>query len=69
LLTLTGREREILNHVIAGKTSKEMGADLGVSPRTIEVHRGRVMTKLAVDSVAVLVRRYVQAGGALAGAA
>lgn len=69
LLTLTGREREILSHVIAGKTSKEMGADLGVSPRTIEVHRGRLMTKLDVDSVAVLVRRYVQAGDALAGAA
>ena len=53
---LTPRERDVMARVMAGKTNKDMARELGVSPRTIEVHRGRLMTKLGVDSVADLVR-------------
>ena len=53
---LTPRERDVMTRVMAGKTNKDMAWELGVSPRTIEVHRGRLMTKLKADSVADLVR-------------
>ena len=57
LLThLTRREREVMNLVIAGKPNKIIADDLGISPKTVEIHRGRVMEKLQVDSVAELVR-------------
>jgi len=45
-----------MTRVMTGKTNKDMARELGVSPRTIEVHRGRLMTKLGADSVADLVR-------------
>jgi FixJ family two-component response regulator len=53
---LTGREREVLVEVIAGRLNKVIADRLGISEQTIKVHRGRVMEKLAVDSVAELVR-------------
>jgi FixJ family two-component response regulator len=53
---LTPREREVFTHVIAGKLNKVIAADLGTTEQTIKVHRARVMEKLAVDSVADLVR-------------
>ena len=56
LATLTAREREVLRHVIAGKPNKAIAADLGTSEKTIKVHRGRVMAKMQVQSVAQLVR-------------
>jgi two-component system response regulator FixJ len=57
LLThLTPREREVMDLVIAGKPNKIIADDLGISPKTVEIHRGRVMEKLRVDSVAELVR-------------
>jgi len=59
---LTPREREVLTHVIAGKLNKVIAADLGTSEQTIKVHRARVMEKLAVDSVADLVRVAQQLG-------
>lgn len=52
---LTPREREVLVNVIAGKLNKVIAADLGTTEHTIKVHRGRVMEKLAVNSVAELV--------------
>jgi FixJ family two-component response regulator len=42
--------------VAAGKPNKLIADDLGISPKTVEIHRGRVMEKLQVDSVAELVR-------------
>ena len=69
LQTLTPREREILTLVVAGKTSKAISADLGVSHRTVEVHRARLMGKLGVDSVALLVRLFLMASGVVAGSA
>jgi FixJ family two-component response regulator len=56
LATLTSREREVLRHVIAGRLNKQIAADLGTAEKTVKVHRGRIMTKLAVRSVAELVR-------------
>lgn len=56
LETLTAREREVLEHVVSGKANKVIAADLGVSQRTVEVHRAKVMEKLKVRSLADLVR-------------
>ena len=54
--TLTPREREVLTHVIAGKLNKQIAGDLGTVEKTIKVHRGRMMKKLGLRSVADLVR-------------
>jgi FixJ family two-component response regulator len=59
---LTPREREVFTHVIAGKLNKVVAAHLGTTEQTIKVHRARVMEKLAVDSVADLVRVAQQLG-------
>ena len=53
---LSGRELEVLRHVIAGKPNKAIATDLGVSEQTIKVHRMRVTQKTEVNSVAALVR-------------
>jgi two-component system response regulator FixJ len=59
---LTAREREVLGLVVAGKANKEIAADLGLSPKTVEVHRAHVMTKMDVDSLAELIRVAILAG-------
>ena len=53
---LTPREREILDQVAAGDTNKVIAANLGISVRTVELHRARGLRKLSVRSVAELVR-------------
>jgi two-component system, LuxR family, response regulator FixJ len=53
---LTAREREVLNLIAAGASNKEAGRQLGISPRTIEVHRARIMEKLGAKNAADLVR-------------
>jgi len=53
---LTPREREVLTYVIAGLRNKQIAATLGTVEKTIKVHRGRVMGKMGVGSVAELVR-------------
>ena len=62
LATLTTREREVLNLVVAGKANKEIASALGVSPKTVEVHRAHVMSKMCVDSLAELIRVTLLAG-------
>jgi FixJ family two-component response regulator len=62
LATLTLREREVLEHVVSGQLNKQIAANLGTVEKTIKVHRGRVMAKMGVDSVAELVRVAEQAG-------
>ncbi|WP_349359857.1 response regulator [Stappia sp.] len=54
--TLTPREREVLREITAGASNKEAGRALGISPRTIEVHRARIMEKLGARNAADLVR-------------
>ena len=56
LAKLTPREREVFEHVIAGRLNKVIADRLGTSEQTIKVHRGRVMEKLAADSLADLIR-------------
>lgn len=53
--SLTPREREVLEHVIAGQLNKQIASDLNVVEDTIKVHRGRMMEKMRVQSVAELV--------------
>jgi FixJ family two-component response regulator len=53
---LTPRERDVLEHVIAGASNKEAGRELGISPRTIEVHRARLLEKLGARNAVELVR-------------
>jgi FixJ family two-component response regulator len=62
LAKLTPREFEVFRLVIAGRLNKEIGAELGVTIRTIKTHRARVMQKIAVISVAELVRLAQKAG-------
>ena len=62
LATLTAREREVLDLVVAGKANKEIASALGVSPKTVEVHRAHVMSKMCVDSLAELIRLTLLAG-------
>jgi FixJ family two-component response regulator len=53
---LTPREREVLEHVVAGKLNKQIAAELGTGEQNIKIHRARVMQKMAVPSLADLVR-------------
>jgi FixJ family two-component response regulator len=61
LAVLTAREREVLDHAARGLHAKEIGRALGISPRTVEVHKSRIMSKLGVRNVAELVRFSVSA--------
>ncbi|MEM6665677.1 MAG: response regulator [Pseudomonadota bacterium] len=53
---LTPREAEVLNQIASGASNKEAGRTLGISPRTVEVHRARIMEKLGARNAADLVR-------------
>jgi len=59
--SLTPRERAVLKLVTSGKPNKVMAADLGVSQRTVEIHRARVMEKMGASSLAQLVRMVLDA--------
>jgi two-component system response regulator FixJ len=61
LATLTPREREVLGHLVAGQPNKTIAYDLGSSPRTVEVHRARVMEKMGARSLPELVRMTIAA--------
>ena len=56
LSMLTAREREVMEQATHGRHAKEIAAALGISPRTVEVHKTRLMAKLGVRNVAELVR-------------
>jgi two-component system response regulator FixJ len=59
---LSAREREVLGSLVAGKPNKLIARELGLSPRTVEVHRARLMARLGVGSLAEAVRLAVRAG-------
>jgi len=61
LARLTAREREVLQQAALGLHAKEIGAALGISPRTVEVHKTRIMEKLGLRNVAEMVRFAVAA--------
>lgn len=58
LARLTPRERQVCDLVIKGLLNKQIGSELGMSEKTVKVHRGQVMRKLEVHSVAALVRLF-----------
>lgn len=59
---LTDRERDVLKLVVGGDANKVIAHKLGISPRTVEIHRGRLMEKTGVQSLAELVRLALRAG-------
>ena len=62
LATLTQREREVLEHVVAGRLNKQIAADIGISMATVKLHRGHVMQKMQAVSLAELVRMVDRVG-------
>jgi len=61
---LTPREHGVLDQLVAGKSNKVAAFDLGISPRTVEIHRAHIMDKLAARSLSDLVRIAIAASGA-----
>lgn len=62
LASLSVREREVLEGLVAGKANKIIAFDLGISPRTVEIYRAHVMTKMNAGSLSELVRMALLAG-------
>ena len=62
LAALSNRERQVLEGLVAGKANKVIAFDLGISPRTVEIYRANVMTKMAANSLSDLVRMAMMAG-------
>jgi FixJ family two-component response regulator len=62
LATLTAREHEVLRQVVAGRLNKQIAAELGTAEKTVKVHRGRMMAKMGIRSVAELVRMTADIG-------
>jgi RNA polymerase sigma factor (sigma-70 family) len=62
LAKLTPREREVLDHVLAGRHNREIAVLLAISPRTVEVYKARLMDKLGVDRLPDLIRLALEMG-------
>jgi FixJ family two-component response regulator len=62
IAALSPREREVFTHVIAGRLNKQIAAELGIVEKTIKLHRGRMMRKMGVRTVADLVRMAERVG-------
>ena len=62
LASLSARERQVLEGLVAGKANKVIAFDLSISPRTVEIYRANVMTKMAANSLSDLVRSAITAG-------
>jgi two-component system, LuxR family, response regulator FixJ len=62
LQALSTREREVLHGLVAGKPNKIIAFDLGISPRTVEIYRANVMTKMKASSLSELVRMALVSG-------
>ncbi|HQR90470.1 MAG: DNA-binding response regulator [Caulobacter sp. 32-67-35] len=63
LETLSERERQVLDGVVAGHPNKVIARELGISPRTVEIYRAKLMTKMHADNLAALVRMTLSVRG------
>jgi two-component system, LuxR family, response regulator FixJ len=59
---LTGRERQVLEHLVAGRANKVIAHELDISPRTVEIHRAHLMEKMQARSLSDLIRLALAAG-------
>jgi len=66
IAALTPREREVLEALVAGRPNKVIAHQLGISPRTVEIHRARVMEKMQAQSLSDLVRMSLSTNNSLA---
>lgn len=62
IASLTPRERDVFELLARGLSNRLAAVELGISPRTVEIHRGRVMKKMQAESLSHLVRMAMQAG-------
>jgi two-component system response regulator FixJ len=62
ITSLTAREREVLDGLVAGQSNKIIGRGLDISPRTVEIYRANVMKKMRATSLSELVRMAIRAG-------
>jgi len=60
LANLSPREAEVLDHMAAGMSNKAIGIDLGISPRTVEIHRANMLSKLGANSTTEALRMYYE---------
>lgn len=60
MASLTPREHQVLEHVVTGRLNKQIAADLGITEKTIKVHRARAMEKMGVGTLAELVRKTLE---------
>ena len=63
IVQLSSRETQVMERVVVGRSNRSIAAELGLSPKTIEVHRARVMEKMKAESLAELVRLYLTVAG------
>lgn len=59
---LTPRERDVLKHLVVGRSNKAIAYELGISPRTVEIHRAHLMEKMQARSLSDLIRMALAAG-------
>lgn len=64
LESLTGRERQVLDLIIEGASNKVIASTLSISPRTVEIYRANVMSKMRAESLSDLIRSTISAGAA-----
>jgi two-component system, LuxR family, response regulator FixJ len=62
LAALSNRERDVLHGLVSGLANKQIAFNLGISPRTVEIYRANLMTKMQASSLSVLVRMALVAG-------
>jgi two-component system, LuxR family, response regulator FixJ len=67
IMALSGRERQVLDALVAGHPNKIIAFDLGISPRTVEIYRANLMTKMQASSLSELVRMAMLAGSEVDG--
>ncbi len=63
LASLSNRERDVLKGLVAGQANKQIAFELGISPRTIEIYRANLMTKMKASSLSEVVRMALMSGG------